>query len=63
MLAWLGAGTAHPITAFWAALGLPASARMKVRDVIARQDRGVRQGSVTATVAPHDVAIFRLSPA
>jgi hypothetical protein len=55
-------GSSQPITAHWATLGLPLDAKMAVRDVMARKDVGVRQGSVTAQVAPHDVAFFRLSP-
>jgi hypothetical protein len=35
---------------------------MAVRDVMARKDMGVRQGSIITYVAPHDVAVFQLRP-
>ena len=51
-------GTRQPITAYFATLG---NATMKVRDVMAQRERGVSTGAVTAVVALHDVAFFRLS--
>ena len=55
-------GSKHLITAHWGVLGLPVGMKMSVRDVMGRKDVGVRQGSITTYVAPHDVAFFRLSP-
>eukprot|EP01052_Picozoa_sp_SAG31_P003897 SAG31_NODE_154_length_22184_cov_25.917142_19_plen_529_part_00 len=55
-------GSKHLITAHWGVLGLPVGMKMAVRDVVARKDVGVRRGSITTYVAPHDVAFFRLSP-
>ena len=53
------------MTAQWADLGLEPSARMAVRDVLARTDNGTATGSF-ATAAPvpvHGVAVLRLSAA
>ena len=53
------------MTAQWADLGLAPSARMAVRDVLARTDNGTATGSF-ATAAPvpvHGVAVLRLSAA
>ena len=34
-----------------------------VRDLLARSDAGTAKGSVSATVASHDIAVFKLTPA
>jgi hypothetical protein len=48
------------ITANFAALGIKGPAR--VRDALARADRGVATGSVTAFADVHGVAVLRLTP-
>lgn len=40
-----------------------AAGRARARDLWAGRDAGVVAGAVTAEVAPHDTAVFRLSPA
>ena len=53
------------ISAPFAALGLPSvgeATSFAVRDVFNRKDLGRAAGKVHATVPPHDMALFRLSP-
>jgi hypothetical protein len=59
------AAGAMPITAQWADLGLDVARRMKVRDLLARQDLGVYSGSFTthAPVDVHGVSMLRMSAA
>jgi alpha-galactosidase len=48
------------ITATADQLGWPAGVRAKVRDLWAHKDAGRWTGSVSATVEPHGVAMFRV---
>ena len=48
--------------ATWEQLGLPARLGAKVRDLWAHRDLGTRRGTLSATVAPHGVAMFRVQP-
>lgn len=50
------------ITVFWEQLGLPADARCAVRDLYGERDLGVWQGSFSAAVPVHDVAVLRVGP-
>lgn len=50
------------ITAGFKTLGLPAGGSARVRDALARADRGVATGSVTAFADVHGVAVLRLTP-
>ena len=43
----------------WAALGLPASARVAVRDLWARSDLGVFSGSFAANVSQRDARLYK----
>jgi len=43
-------------------LGWPAGVRAKVRDLWAHKDAGRWTGSITATVEPHGVAMYRIAP-
>jgi len=54
------ARTKAPLTVSWADLGLAGSYRL--RDVWRQRDAGVESHAVTATVDPHGVAFFRLTP-
>lgn len=57
-------GEAAPMRTDLATLGLGSADKgWLVRDVWAREDRGVTRDAVTATVPSHGVAMFRLSPA
>lgn len=50
------------VTATWAAIGLPAGTRVKVRDALAHTDLGTAVGSVSAVVGSHDAAALHLTP-
>ncbi|WP_343227576.1 glycoside hydrolase family 27 protein [Rhodanobacter sp. 7MK24] len=52
--------TAHAITVDWADLNLPASLRMKVRDLWTHKDLPAARGSFTADVPSHGVAMLRI---
>lgn len=53
-----------PITAnvTWAMLGWDTGKDASVRDLWAHAERGVFQGSYVVSVAPHDVAMVRVTP-
>ena len=51
---------AHAITVNWADLDLPASLRLKVRDLWAHKDLPDARGSFTANVPSHGVAMLRM---
>ena len=45
------------------ASGVGRNTTFAVRDLLARSDAGTAKGSVSATVASHDIAVFKLTPA
>ena len=48
----------------WVDIGLPATAKLTVRDLWAQADKGTATGSYEVTVeTPHDNAMFKLCPA
>jgi len=54
-------GKAATIAATWDRLGLPPDLPARARDLWAHRDLGTMRGSLSATVAPHGVAMFVLS--
>lgn len=46
----------------WDQLNYPRELRANVRDLWAHRDLGRRAGSMSATVEPHGVAMFRIQP-
>jgi alpha-galactosidase len=58
----IGNGT-RTLTASWADIGLQSGVRMKVTDLWTGQAASAQAvGNVSARVASHDCAVFRLSP-
>ncbi len=51
-----------PIAVSWQELGFRYDAELMVRDLWAHKDVGRVKGTFTATVAPHDVAMIRVTP-
>ncbi len=62
LLLWNRGEAPARISAEWTALGLPASVRLKARDLWAHRDLGRLAGRYAAEVAPHGVAMVRLPP-
>ncbi|MGN7161707.1 glycoside hydrolase family 27 protein [Sphingomonas sp. SAFR-052] len=62
LLLWNRGEAPARITAEWTALGLPASVRLKARDLWAHRDLGRLAGRYAAEVAPHGVVMVRLLP-
>jgi alpha-galactosidase len=56
-----GNGTKE-ITAHWADIGLKSGVAAKAIDVWTGEGVGTKSGAVSASVAAHDSAVFRLSP-
>jgi len=50
------------ITAPWAALGVPDSTPLMLRDLWQRKDIGTFQAAFSASVGPHDVVLVRGTP-
>ncbi|MBB3695416.1 alpha-galactosidase [Sphingomonas sp. BK580] len=59
---WNRGETPARITAEWAALGLPASVKLKVRDLWAHRNLGSSSRQFASQVAPHGVTMIRLKP-
>ena len=56
-----GNGT-QEITAHWADIGLKGGVAAKAIDVWTGKDLGTKTGTISASVASHDSAVFRLAP-
>jgi alpha-galactosidase len=51
------------ITVSWSDLGVPPETKAMVRDLWIKADLGIHTDHYTRTVAPHDCAVVRISPA
>jgi alpha-galactosidase len=62
VLLWNRGEQPASISADWVALGLPASVKMRTRDLWAHKDFGRTSGRFSAEVPPHGVVMVRLQP-
>jgi len=62
LLLWNRGEVPVRIAADWTSLGLPATVRLRARDLWAHRDLGRLSGRYEAEVAPHGVVMVRLAP-
>ncbi|WP_294391669.1 glycoside hydrolase family 27 protein [uncultured Sphingomonas sp.] len=62
VLLWNRDEAAKTISADWIALGLPATLKLRTRDLWAHKDLGRNSGRFSAEVPPHGVVMVRLQP-